>query len=92
MTEETQLRRPTSTESNDEPTPQAPTNRPEMPNDLAPQTKLVYLYLQAVPEVTVAELQETLGLDLLSLYPVVRTLERRNLVERRGDVVVRGEL
>lgn len=50
------------------------------------QAKLVYLYLSQVPEAEVSEVKAALGLDLLSLYPVLDTLVREGLVERDGAV------
>ena len=49
----------------------------------SPQAKLVYLYLQTHGEVSIAELQDGLGMQKLSLYGVLGTLRDRGLVE--GD-------
>ena len=47
--------------------------------------KLVYLYLQVVEETTIEELAETLGMKLLTLYPMLNTLESDGLVVRNGE-------
>ncbi|WP_435360343.1 TrmB family transcriptional regulator [Haloarchaeobius sp. DFWS5] len=55
----------------------------------SPQAKLVYLYLDTAGETTTATLQTELGLDKLSLYSILSTLDRRGLVERDGLDAVR---
>ena len=46
--------------------------------------KLVYLYLQVVEETTIDDLAGTLGMKLLTLYPMLRSLEADGLVVRDG--------
>ena len=47
--------------------------------------KLVYLYMQLVRETTIEDLSETLGMKMLTLYPMLSTLEEEGLVERSGE-------
>lgn len=47
--------------------------------------KLVYLYLQVVEETTIDDLAGTLGMKLLTLYPMLRSLEADGLVVRDGE-------
>ena len=54
----------------------------------SPQAKLVYLYLDATPGATVDELHERLGLQRLSLFPVLETLQRHDLITRDGETYV----
>lgn len=49
------------------------------------EPKLVYLYLSVVEEATIEDLSETLGMKLLTLYPLLSTLTEDDLVERRGE-------
>lgn len=59
-----------------------------MPTDLsAPLHKLVYLYLHERGETNVDDLQETLDVSLLDLYPTLDSLEEKELVERQGEGV-----
>lgn len=56
-----------------------------MPDELESHgSKLVYLYLSIVDEATVEELQATLEMPQLALFPVLDTLEGANLVNRDG--------
>jgi len=56
---------------------------PSVPDDLsAPETKLVYLYLQTSDAPTVDELYRHLDLPKLSLFPVLDTLSERGLIDR----------
>jgi len=59
---------------------------PRLPPELtAAQSKLVYLQLQAHPGARARELRDQLGLPSLALFPTLRSLEDRGLVERHGD-------
>lgn len=49
--------------------------------------KLVYLYLSTVGEATVEDLQTTLDVQQLTLFPTLRTLENEGLLERDGETV-----
>ena len=51
----------------------------------SPSGKLVYLYLVASGGATVAEMKRALDLPTLTIYPVLRTLRERDLIERSGD-------
>lgn len=48
-------------------------------------SKLVCLYLSVVGTATMDELNETLDMRRLRLYPMLSTLEADGLVERDGD-------
>lgn len=51
----------------------------------SPSGKLVYLYLQTRGEATVDELKEALDISQLKLYPILRTLVERELIEHRNE-------
>ncbi len=51
----------------------------------SPCGKLVYLYLQTRGEATVEELKDALDISQLKLYPILRTLAERDLIEHRND-------
>ena len=48
--------------------------------------KLVLLYLAIEAESSPLELKQTLGLDLLTIFPTLATLEAQQLIEYDGDV------
>lgn len=48
-------------------------------------SKLVYLYLSTAGEATIGELQTSLDMKQLSLYPVLETLSSEGLVARDGE-------
>ena len=48
-------------------------------------SKLVYLYLETVEEATISELQSTLDMQQLALFPTLDTLEGEGLIERDGE-------
>ena len=57
-----------------------------MPADLdSSNSKLVYLYLETVEKATIDDLQATLDLKQLALFPTLATLEEKNLVEHTGE-------
>lgn len=57
----------------------------ELPTELdSPRAKLVYLYLRA-DDATIDDLQADLGVQKITLYSILRTLRRRELVEKRGE-------
>lgn len=68
----------------------AQSNPAVVPEELSsPRAKLVYLYLAVADGATVVELQSALSMTKLSLFGVLRTLERRGLVgKNRGRYVV----
>ncbi|SEO45050.1 Sugar-specific transcriptional regulator TrmB [Halogranum amylolyticum] len=53
----------------------------------SPATKLVYLYLQTRENRTITDLTEDLGLQKISLYPILQSLESKGLVHRDGEYV-----
>lgn len=58
----------------------------QLPTELdSDGSKLVYLYLNVVGEATVTEMQSTLNKKQLALYPVLDTLESRDLIEQDGE-------
>lgn len=63
-----------------------PTIPPAMDSATA---KLVYVTVTWVGESTATRLSEELGVPLLELLPVLKTLEERGLVTRDGDRVRR---
>jgi predicted transcriptional regulator len=48
-------------------------------------SKLVYLYLRSAGESTVDELQADLDMRKISLYPLLKTLSKKGLVDREGE-------
>lgn len=51
----------------------------------SPNAKLVYLSLAITGRATAADLSERLGMQKLTLFSVLGTLEGRDLVESDGD-------
>ena len=51
-------------------------------------SKLVYLYLNAAEEATIEELQSSLRMKQLALFPYLKTLTDEGLVERDGQQYV----
>jgi len=49
----------------------------------SPSGKLVYLYLATSGEATIGELKSALDLSQVRLYPILRTLRDRGLIEQR---------
>ena len=75
-----------SNSSNDSnsPTGSLPVN--SLPTALdSPRTKLVYLYLSTAEAGTVEEVRDALGMELISLYPVLSTLTSEGLVRKDGS-------
>lgn len=57
-----------------------------LPDDLcSPQSKLVYLYLEAAEGATLNELNETLSMKKMDVLTVLRSLSSDDLVDRDGD-------
>ncbi|MFC7225029.1 TrmB family transcriptional regulator [Halalkalicoccus sp. GCM10025322] len=48
-------------------------------------SKLVYLYLATVDEATISNLESTLEMQQLALFPTLDTLESEGLIERDGE-------
>lgn len=59
--------------------------RHELPPELSPTGKLVYLYLTQRGSATAEELKADLGVPQIRLYPALSALEREDLVDRSGD-------
>ena len=58
----------------------------ELPQSVSsPQAKLVYFYLDRLGPAPADEVAETLDLQKLAVYGVLRTLSRRELVEEREN-------
>ncbi|MFB6071647.1 MAG: helix-turn-helix domain-containing protein [Halobacterium sp.] len=51
----------------------------------SPRGKLVYLSLATRDSASVEELHGDLGVPRITLYSVLKTLQRRGLVDRDGD-------
>lgn len=48
-------------------------------------SKLVFLYLRTAGECTVDELQSALDMKKISLFPLLKNLSKKGLVERDGE-------
>lgn len=59
--------------------------RDELPRELSPTGKLVYLYLAVRGSATVDDLKTALGVPQIRLYPALEALERKDLLERTGE-------
>lgn len=53
----------------------------------APLEKLVYLYVRESGGASIYDLRDALGVPQLRLYPTIRSLASRQLVEHDGDHV-----
>lgn len=65
-------------------------NAPQLPTPLpdeveSPRAKLVYLYLQTTEGATVEDLEACLDLPRITLLSVLKTLRKRDVVERDGN-------
>jgi predicted transcriptional regulator len=57
-----------------------------LPNELdSAPSKLVYLYLRTAGECTVDDLQSSLDMKKISLYPLLKSLSKQGLVDREGE-------
>jgi len=57
-----------------------------LPGELqSPRAKLVYLFLSMNGTVTISELQESLDMKKISLYSVLKCLEKEDLISKDGD-------
>ncbi|HMB50955.1 TrmB family transcriptional regulator [Natronoarchaeum rubrum] len=57
-----------------------------LPDELdSPRAKLVYLYLSVAEDAALADLQETLDLKKITLFSILDTLQRRDLIEHEGE-------
>lgn len=59
--------------------------RGQLPVELSPTGKLVYLYLAERGDATAEDLKEALGMPQIRLYPALDALERKDLLSRRGE-------
>ena len=48
-------------------------------------SKLVYLYLRSAGECTVDDLQASLDMKKISLYPLLKSLSKKGLVDKSGE-------
>ncbi|MDL5362698.1 TrmB family transcriptional regulator [Halalkalicoccus sp. NIPERK01] len=61
-------------------------DRTEIPTEIeSAGSKLVYLYLHTAGEATIEELQSSLGMKQLALFPVLDTLSSEGFVAREGE-------
>lgn len=61
----------------------------QIPSELeSPRTKLVYLCLATGGAGTVEEVRDALGMELISLYPVLNTLTSEGFVRKDGSKYV----
>jgi DNA-binding MarR family transcriptional regulator len=68
------------------PETEATPETPDIPTELdSPASKLVYLYLGMAGECTVTDLQASLDMQKISLYPLLKSLSKRGLVDRDGE-------
>jgi predicted transcriptional regulator len=59
---------------------------PELPAELdSTSSKLVYLYLRAAGACTIDELQASLDMKKISLYPLLKSLSKKDLVANEGE-------
>lgn len=57
-----------------------------VPSELSSEgTKLVYMYLQLSGESTVEELNHALEMKTISLLPILKTLQSKELVDRQNE-------
>jgi DNA-binding MarR family transcriptional regulator len=64
-------------------------DRFDLPNELtAADSKLVYLFVSVSDGATVDDLQTSLDIKKISLFPVLDTLSQRGLIERVDDEYV----
>ena len=64
----------------------ARTAAPALPPELqSPRAKLVYLYLTTNGDATVSEMGDSLGMKKLSLYSILKTLRKEDMVDCDGD-------
>ncbi|WP_318570198.1 TrmB family transcriptional regulator [Salinigranum marinum] len=57
-----------------------------LPSELeSTSSKLVYLYLRTTGECTVEDLQASLDMKKISLYPLLKSLSKKGLVDCEGE-------
>ena len=58
----------------------------DLPTDLdSASSKLVYLYLRTAGECTVDDLQSSLAMKKISLYPLLKSLSKKGHVDSDGE-------
>jgi predicted transcriptional regulator len=58
----------------------------DIPTDLrSPQAKLIYLFLSMNGTTSISELQDGLNMKKISLYSILKTLEKDDVVSRNGE-------
>jgi predicted transcriptional regulator len=63
-----------------------PTDRIAVPDELsAAESKLVYLFVATSGGVTVDDIESSLDMRKITLFPVLDTLSESGLIERRDD-------
>jgi len=64
----------------------AHTAAPALPPELqSPRAKLVYLYLTTNGSATVSDMCDSLGMKKMSLYSILKTLRKQDMIARDGD-------
>jgi predicted transcriptional regulator len=62
------------------------TQRTSIPTDLrSPRAKLIYLFLSTNGTSSITELQNSLNMKKISLYSILKTLEKQNLISKDGE-------
>jgi len=51
----------------------------------SPRAKLVYLFLSTNGSATINELQDSLNMKKISLYSILKTLRKENVISKDGD-------
>ena len=70
----------------------APAAAQTLPPELqSPRAKLVYLYLTTNGHATVSEMGDSLGMKKMSLYSILKTLRKQDMVARDGDAYTPAE-
>jgi len=58
----------------------------DIPTDLrSPRAKLVYLFLSMNGTTSITELQDGLNMKKISLYSILKTLEKQDVISKDGD-------
>ena len=51
----------------------------------SPRAKLVYLFLSTNGSSTITELQESLNMKKISLYSILKTLQKKDVISKSGE-------
>jgi len=58
----------------------------DIPTDLrSPRAKLVYLFLSMNGTTSITELQDGLNMKKISLYSILKTFEKKDVISKDGD-------